>query len=119
APPSLQTWTGVSDAAVSSFDLPPTWLKIAGLEPPTHWPGDSLLPLLDQSRSAGAFRGDCFCEFEDEKAWPGLAFRAIRSQDWKLILRPERSAKNMREMKKLFKEEHEAHEYLHEPEMKA
>jgi arylsulfatase A-like enzyme len=44
--PGIATLKGVSEAPVSSLDLPPTLLRCAGLEPPKRWPGRDLGKLL-------------------------------------------------------------------------
>jgi arylsulfatase A-like enzyme len=117
APKPYQGWSGVSDALVSSIDLPPTWLNLAGVEAPADWPGRSILPLT-RVRSGGSFRDDVFCEFEDEKAWPGQAFKMVETADWKLVLRPHRNAKDLKNLAKEFKEAQKDHEYLKAPVLK-
>jgi arylsulfatase A-like enzyme len=118
APKPYQGWSGVSDALVSSLDLPPTWLNLAGVEPPTDWPGTSLLPLTRAKQAQPAFRDDVYCEFEDEKAWPGQAFKMVETSDWKIVLRPHRSAKNLKELAKEFRDQQKDHEYLKAPVLK-
>lgn len=44
--PGLATRHGRTDAAPSSLDLPPTFLRWAGTEPPAAWPGRDLTPAL-------------------------------------------------------------------------
>ena len=104
APPALQKWTGISDALVASTDLTATWLAIAGVTVPPDCPGESMLPLLASPAPKPAFRDDLFCEFEDEITAPGYAFRSIRTQDWKYILRPHRAGKAFKKMEEKFEE---------------
>jgi arylsulfatase A-like enzyme len=111
APAPIQGWAGKSPALVSSIDLPPTWLALAGLPVPPEMPGASLLPLLADAQPKEKFRDAVFFQFEDEKHWPGLSHRAVRTADWKYVLRPARSPKAMRELvKELREEEEEKHD---------
>jgi len=74
----------VSDLPVSSLDLPPTLLSLAGLPVPDSWPGRDLVAAL-----AGklAIR-EAFSEWSDEKSesFGRLAFRAVRTPTHKLIV---------------------------------
>ncbi len=115
APPALQKWKGVSNALVSSIDLGPTWLDLAGVTPPANFSGQTLLPLLKSEHPEPKFRDDVFCEFEDEMAWPGYAFRMVRTQDWKLVLRPHRAGKKLESLEKDFKETEEEKKYFKPP----
>ncbi|HEV7516152.1 MAG TPA: sulfatase-like hydrolase/transferase, partial [Thermoanaerobaculia bacterium] len=73
----------VSDLPVSSMDLPPTLLSLAGLPVPDSWPGRDLVAAL-----AGklAIR-EAFAEWSDEESekFGRLAFRAVRTPTHKLI----------------------------------
>ncbi len=84
--PSLQRASGPSSAAVSSLDLPVTFLRAAGLTPPASWPGRDLAPLLRAPGAAG-FEA-AFTEWADEtsKRFGGLAFRLVRTPTHKLIV---------------------------------
>jgi len=84
--PSLQEVSGPSSAAVSSLDLPVTFLRAAGLTPPPAWPGRDLEPLL---RAPGAAGFDAaFTEWADETSqrFGDLAFRLVRTPTHKLIV---------------------------------
>jgi arylsulfatase A-like enzyme len=74
----------VSDLPVSSMDLPPTLLALAGLPVPDSWPGRDL-----QAALAGKLEiREAFAEWSDEKSekFGGLAFRAVRTPTHKLIV---------------------------------
>ena len=77
-----------SDACVSSLDLPPTFLSLAGLTPPDAWAGRDMAPLFT---AADATDGKPFahavCEFADaENAKFGdINYRLIRTKTHKLI----------------------------------
>jgi choline-sulfatase len=74
----------VSDLPVSSLDLPPTLLSLAGLQAPDAWPGRDLLAAL----SGKVQIGEAFAEWSDEESdkFGGLAFRAVRTPTHKLIV---------------------------------
>jgi arylsulfatase A-like enzyme len=74
----------VSDLPVSSSDLPPTLLALAGLRAPDTWPGRDLTAAL-----AGKLQiGEAFAEWSDEEspAFGRLAYRAVRTPKHKLIV---------------------------------
>jgi len=74
----------VSDLPVSSLDLPPTLLALAGLPAPSDWPGRDLVAAL-----AGRVAvGEAFAEWSDEgsEKFGQLAFRAVRTPTHKLIV---------------------------------
>lgn len=74
----------VSDLPVSSLDLPPTLLSLAGVPVPASWPGRDL-----QTALAGKLEiGEAFAEWSDEgsKKFGNLAFRAVRTPTHKLIV---------------------------------
>jgi arylsulfatase A-like enzyme len=74
----------VSDLPVSSLDLPPTLLSLAGLPVPDSWPGRDLMAAL-----AGKLEvREAFAEWSDEESerFGGLAFRAVRTPTHKLIV---------------------------------
>ncbi|HTG33734.1 MAG TPA: sulfatase-like hydrolase/transferase [Thermoanaerobaculia bacterium] len=74
----------VSDLPVSSLDLPPTLLSLAGLPAPASWPGRDLVAAL-----AGKLEvREAFAEWSDEESerFGGLAFRVVRTPTHKLIV---------------------------------
>jgi uncharacterized sulfatase len=75
---------GTSDACVSSMDLPPTFLKAAGVSAPANWPGREMLALL--SGDAEGF-DHAVCEFPDSKnsKFGDVNYRLIRTPTHKLI----------------------------------
>jgi arylsulfatase A-like enzyme len=100
-----------SDLPVSSMDLPPTLLSLAGLRPPDTWPGRDLTAAL-----AGKLDiGEAYAEWSDEEspAFGALAFRAVRTPKHKLILwkDPARTA----ELYDLVADPAEAHNLLDDP----
>ena len=90
--PGIAKVSGRTDAAASSLDLPPTFLRWAGLNPPTEWPGRDLTPAL-QRRAHGL--GHAISEFADNQSqqFGQYAYRLIRTPTHKLILW-ERAEKN-------------------------
>jgi arylsulfatase A-like enzyme len=91
--PVLVRWPGQTrphrdDAhAVSSLDLMPTLLRVAGLKPPADLPG---LDLLDQHavRTRKTVFGECFTHDAVDLDLPerGLRWRWVVDGNWKLIL---------------------------------
>ncbi|HJX28776.1 MAG TPA: sulfatase-like hydrolase/transferase [Thermoanaerobaculia bacterium] len=73
-----------SDLPVSSLDLPPTLLSLAGLRAPDSWPGRDLTAALAGKTNVR----EAFAEWSDEKsaAFGGLAYRAVRTPTHKLIV---------------------------------
>ena len=73
-----------SDLPVSSLDLPPTLLSLAGLKAPGSWPGRDLMAAL----SGKVQIGEAVAEWSDEESdkFGGLAFRAVRTPTHKLIV---------------------------------
>ena len=74
----------VSDLPVSSMDLPPTLLSLAGLPVPASWPGRDLMAAL-----AGKLEvREAFAEWSDEESekFGRLAFRVVRTPAHKLIV---------------------------------
>lgn len=73
-----------SDLPVSSLDLPPTLLSLAGLPVPESWPGRNLLDALDGRLEVR----EAFAEWSDEigDKFGGLAYRAVRTPAHKLIV---------------------------------
>jgi arylsulfatase A-like enzyme len=74
----------VSDLPVSSMDLPPTLLALAGIPVPDPWPGRDLTAALDGKLEVR----EAFAEWSDEesKQFGDLAFRAVRTPAHKLIV---------------------------------
>jgi arylsulfatase A-like enzyme len=73
-----------SDLPVSSLDLPPTLLSLAGLSAPASWPGRDLVAAL-----AGKLEvREAFAEWSDDESerFRDTAFRAVRTPTHKLIV---------------------------------
>jgi arylsulfatase A-like enzyme len=100
APQKWQGWSGSSNALVSSVDLAPTWLALAGVPIPETWPGSSMVSLLKDQTPKIPFRPYSFSLFKDEKEFCGSAFRMVRTQDYKYILRPKRTEKELKALRK-------------------
>jgi arylsulfatase A-like enzyme len=77
---------GASDVPVSSLDLPPTLLRLAGLAPPKEWPGRDLTPLLRGAKDHGIT--EAVCEWADDRSsqFGHLAYRLVRTPRHKLIV---------------------------------
>ncbi len=73
-----------SDLPVSSMDLPPTLLRLAGLPVPLTWPGRDLVDAIGGSSRIE----ESYSEWADEKSekFGGLAYRVIRTPAHKLIV---------------------------------
>jgi arylsulfatase A-like enzyme len=73
-----------SDLPVSSMDLPPTLLSLAGVPVPDTWPGRDLRAALEGKIDIG----EAFAEWSDEKSekFGGLAYRVVRTPTHKLIV---------------------------------
>ena len=82
--PRVAKVTGRTDAAASSLDLSPTFLRWAGVQPPEAWAGRDLTPVL-----AGVRDGldDAVSEFADSQSeqFGQYAYRLIRTPAHKLI----------------------------------
>ena len=74
----------VSDLPVSSLDLPPTLLSLAGVPAPDSWPGRDLAAALAGNMEVR----EAFAEWSDEKSerFGHLAYRAVRTPTHKLIV---------------------------------
>ncbi|HET9228884.1 MAG TPA: sulfatase/phosphatase domain-containing protein, partial [Thermoanaerobaculia bacterium] len=74
----------VSDLPVSSLDLPPTLLSLAGVPVPDSWPGRDLAAALARNMEVR----EAFAEWSDEKSerFGKLAYRAVRTPTHKLIV---------------------------------
>ncbi|MCB1036385.1 MAG: sulfatase-like hydrolase/transferase [Acidobacteria bacterium] len=75
--------TGTVPSSVSSLDLPPTLLSLAGVPIPATWPGRDLTKVLH----AGGETSFAVSEWTDEKSrqFGSLAYRVIRTPHFKLI----------------------------------
>jgi arylsulfatase A-like enzyme len=72
----------ISDLPVSSLDLPPTLLSLAGLQVPASWSGRDLGAAL-----AGKLEiHEAFAEWSDEESEKFHAYRAVRTPKHKLIV---------------------------------
>ncbi|MDX2000771.1 MAG: sulfatase-like hydrolase/transferase [Thermoanaerobaculia bacterium] len=80
--PALTT-AQVSELPVSSLDLPPTLLHLAGVAVPAEWPGRNLLAALAGRQPLT----EAFAEWSDDISakFRGLTFRAVRTPKHKLI----------------------------------
>jgi len=81
-----QSVRGASDLAVSSLDLPPTLLSLAGVAPPASWPGRDLTPTLGDLEAPGF--EEAYSEWADDRSerFGRLAHRMIRTPTHKLIV---------------------------------
>ena len=79
----LEGLSGVDDSQVSSLDVAPTLLALAGGAPLASWPGRDFVAAL----RAGVGPREAFSEWSDEKGsrFGHLAFRAVRTGEHKLI----------------------------------
>lgn len=84
--PGFQGFSGPSAAAVSSLDVPPTLLALAGVEVPERWPGRNLVPLLWDGAAPGF--EDAYSEWADDasETFGHLAHRLVRTPSHKLIV---------------------------------
>lgn len=73
-----------SDALVSSLDVYPTVLELAGIEPPPHLMGRSLVPLIE--KPSASFREVVFSECTGVGGKPGDGHRMARGPRWKYVL---------------------------------
>lgn len=82
----IATRRGPTDASASSMDLPPTFLRWAGVEPPAAWPGRDLTPALQRGDHHGL--DFAVSEFADNRSreFGEYAYRLIRTPTHKLIL---------------------------------
>jgi len=84
--PGRQQVRGASDLAVSSLDLPPTLLSLAGVEVPSSWPGRDLSPTLGDLAATGF--EEAYSEWADDQSnrFGRFAHRMIRTPAYKLIV---------------------------------
>ncbi|MGI8908037.1 MAG: sulfatase family protein [Candidatus Sumerlaeaceae bacterium] len=83
--PGFGSYHGKSTAAVSSLDLPPTFLYWANVGVPTEWPGRDLLNAMNAPTGPGFEHS--FSEFADNVSpkFGPLEYRLVRMPDAKLI----------------------------------
>jgi N-acetylglucosamine-6-sulfatase len=82
--PSVTPGTVVS-SPVSNIDIAPTFAELAGVEPPTHVDGRSLLPLLDDQGSATELgRSRILIEHMDGSGG-APSFCAVREESWLFV----------------------------------
>lgn len=79
---------GATDACVSSIDLPPTFLSMAGVKIPENFVGRDMTKLLAGEPGAEKNFDDAFYEFADDKSekFGDKAYRAVRTATHKLIV---------------------------------
>ncbi len=88
--PMFINWTGLgtkgtkSNALVSSLDVYPTILQLAGIELPEQLMGISLVPLLENPQAP--FREIVFSECTGVDGKPGDGHRMARAHNWKYVL---------------------------------
>jgi arylsulfatase A-like enzyme len=84
--PGIATIKGANDAPVSSLDLPPTFLKLAGITPPPKWVGRDLTALLRGKKEHGI--QEAVCEWADNQSpqFGHLGYRLVRTPTHKLIV---------------------------------
>ncbi|MGB7160641.1 MAG: sulfatase-like hydrolase/transferase [Tepidisphaeraceae bacterium] len=75
-----------ADACVSSLDLPPTLVKLAGATPPANWVGRDMTPVLMGGDDDTPF-AHAVCEFADAEnpKFGDINYRLIRTATHKLI----------------------------------
>ena len=86
--PGQKTAGAGSEACVSSLDLPPTFLKYAGVTPPETWAGRDMAPLFTAADATGGKPfAHAVCEFADaqNEKFGDVNYRLIRTKTHKLI----------------------------------
>lgn len=84
--PGITVDGGISDAAVTTADLYPTLIELAGLDPASGNPdiyGESMTGVLDGSDAVG--RDSTIAHFPHTSNQGASPFSTIRTGDWKLI----------------------------------
>lgn len=104
--PGLAKLSGRTDAAASSLDLPPTFLRWAGVTPPADWPGRDLTPALQRRRHGLDFAISEFADHQSQQ-FGQYAYRLIRTPTHKLILWEQPDKKD--ELYDLRQDPHETH----------
>lgn len=84
--PGLTKLRGAHDAPVSSHDLPPTFLRLAGVTPPVTWSGRDLTPLLRGAANHGITEAICEWADNQSKEFGALSYRLVRTPTHKLIV---------------------------------
>ena len=111
--PHLSTLRGRTSATATSLDLPPTFLRLAGIDPPKEWSGRNLLPVLQGKKNHGI--DHAIVEWADDQSqeFGDQAYRLIRTETRKLILRlrPEKPD----ELYELDADPHESENRINEP----
>ncbi len=81
--PHISTIKGKSETSVNSIDIPPTILTMAGIKPPSNWPGRNIVPVLRGNKNGFDY---AFSEWADtESQFRHYTHRMIRSPKYKLI----------------------------------
>src|SRR5690606_6649376 len=84
--PGVIKGRGKSDAAASSLDLPPTFVRLAGGNPPKEWHGKDLTPVLAGEEAHGInWSVTTTPDYRNHK-FPGMSYRAVRTTATKLIV---------------------------------
>jgi arylsulfatase A-like enzyme len=111
--PGIAKVKGKTDAAASSLDLSPTFLRCAGVEPPETWTGRDLTPVVAGRREHGV--DAAISEFADDrsKQFGDYAYRLIRTPAHKLILWQRASQKD--ELYDLKMDPHEERNLIDDP----
>lgn len=84
--PGIATIKGPSAVPVSSLDLPPTLLQLAGVTPPKEWPGRDLTPLLKGDKEHGITEAVCEWADNHSKQFGDVGYRLVRTPTHKLIV---------------------------------
>lgn len=104
---------GTDKSAVSSLDLPPTLLSLAGVPVPETWPGRDLVAALHSDEGLE----EAYSEWSDTKSRFGpLAFRSIRTTRYKLI--DWEDPEKLDELYDLEADPHESRNRLGDPDLK-
>ena len=88
--PMFVHWAGLqssitrSESLVSSLDVHPTILNLAGVSPPPHLAGLSLTPIFRDP--AARVREYAASECVGVGGKPGMGHRMVRTKDWKYVL---------------------------------
>lgn len=102
--------TGVASQPVSTMDLTPTILQLAGIDPPAGLHGRSLLDLLRRPGREGAGRDAVFAEFHGDE-WGLFTQRMVRTRTAKYVYSP----RGTDELYDLERDPHELHNLAGDP----